>query len=236
MSDVVPVEQQQGGPLVDVSEFGPTQFFDDTEFLQMAKPGFLPRLQLCGSNTELAKEGKINVAHYALVQSSDSFKDLGKEVHIIPLAVRFCAIRSGESGMTTFYNPESPEFRQIIADSEDSDSGCFYGPQFLVYVPAVKELATFLFGSKTARPEARNLKPLIGHAATMRARLIKGQRFSWHVPQVLQCLIQLERPDISGYSEQIKKFKNPGESSIEFNPEGTSDSGQPQTTESGRVM
>lgn len=216
--DIATVQAGEG-TLVDVTKYGVAKYFDDDAFQELTKTSFIPRLQLCGGNSEAVKEGKIPIKHYALATTKDDLRDLGETVDVIPLALRMCAVRIAGDQVTSYYDHNSPEFKQVIVDSEQPDSRCMYGPQFLLWVPAVGEFCTFLFGNKSTRREARNLRPLMGKGATLKTKFIKTAKYSWHVPIVVACNSQLSVPNQERMDKTIQVFNNPGANNVEFNPE-----------------
>ena len=198
----------------------PSKYGDVDTFNELAKAtGFLPRFQLFGANSDAVKMGKMTMAHYALVYGKDQYEDLGSEVNVFPISWRPRAMDlSGESPIS-YFNPKTQEFQQIQARSEEPNSGCVFGPEFLIYVPKASKFATYFMASKTSRRQAPDFRALIGKGATLRVQLIQTQKYTWHGPVVSVCSIQLDVPDVSDISAQKKVFDNPEDSSIEFDPE-----------------
>lgn len=194
----------------------PVSKYDDSAFDAVAKAGdWLPRIQLIGSNSDMAKEGKIQQGAYALITSKESFDDLTKEFHCLPLAWRPKAMMITGDGIVSVYNPADKTFADIQAKSDEKDSGCMFGPEYLVWVQSVKKFATFYFNSKTMRREAPNLKKLLGGAATVKSRLIKTQKFSWFGPVIVPCSTPFDVPSMDEIKAQVEKFNNPPESEVE---------------------
>jgi hypothetical protein len=211
--------------LIPVSDLGNSKYGGDDNFaLVAASSSFLPRLQLYGSNSEVVKEGKFPMGHYGLVRSKDLIEDLTGEVSVLVLGWRPKAMQIETEDITTLYNPESSNFKEICTKSEEPNSGCMYGPEYLVYIPKVKAFATFFMSSKTARREAPAVKALMGKMATLKAHLIKGKKFSWHGPQVLSCAMSPDECDdenfIAEVKDQVEKFRNPPETEKEKAPTG----------------
>lgn len=182
------------------------QFVQEEDFDAMVRPSFLPRIQLCGGNSDIVKEGKIPVGHYALIRNADDFVDLGLEIVVVPLTYRFAAMRFGGEKVEQFFNPKSDDFKAVQAESEEKDSQCAYGPQFLVWIPSVKEFATWLLGSKSARPEARKVKVLMMRPAMLRGKLVANDRYKWHVPQSFPHTSQVEMPNPTTAASMVDKF------------------------------
>ena len=170
------------------------QHVSDTALLEMAKSSFIARISLCSGSSNLVTDGKMGVGKFAFIRGKDDFVDLGETFSCIPLTYRFAAMRFGTDTVQAVYDPASEEFKAIQAESEGPDSGCAYGPQFLLWVPQLKEFATYLFGSKSARPESRRVNLLLNKGATFKAKLVSFSGKKWHVPQVMPCSIALELP------------------------------------------
>lgn len=201
--DMVPVNG--GGDLATLPDMSGANHASMDTFDQLVRGSFLPRVQLCGGSSDIVKEGKINVGRFAFVRGKDDFVDFGPEVNLIPLSWRFAAMRFGEK-VKVVHDPESEEFKAIVADSGTPDSGCSYGPQFLVWVPQVKDFATYFFGSASARPEARKMQQLMNQAVTIKNKLVSNAKNKWHVPIVLRCSTQLELPPVNTATTTAQRF------------------------------
>lgn len=192
----------------------------DAFFGELTKGGFsyLPRLQLCGSSTELAKTGLIPVNHYALVYSKESFDDLSKNVIIIPLRMRPKALDiSNPDGPVSYYTPSKPEFRSIFERSSVKGSGCMAGPEFLVWVPDKKRFATFFFSAPTSRPEAPNMLARLGLACQMDHRIAKSKKTGnvWPIPVIKPYSSPVEPlPSENDVIQEVTKFVNEKDSDM----------------------
>lgn len=195
----------------------------ETDLAQVLKSSdYLPRLSVMGSSSDLVKEQKLPIGHMGLIWSNDRFKDLGTSVDVLSLSVRTKAIRLTNPPMA-YFQVDHPEFKKIQAESDLKDSKCSFGPEFLLWIPSVNELATFHMGSKSARREAPNLVSLmrpnnewIVASATIKPKYIKGTSYSWHAPSVIPCTTPLAPPeDMDELREQLEKFKNPPVSKVE---------------------
>ena len=180
---------------------------------------YLPRIQLFGGNSDLVKEGKIGMGHYGLVRSKDQVDDLGVQFNCCPFSWRFKAVRITEANdVFSYFNPNADEFKAIMVESEQQDSGCMYGVEFLTWIPdPTATFATFFFASKTARRESPNLKQILTNrgAATCKAQLIKKGRFTWHGPVIVPCSTPFELPPSDEIMTQAERFANPKDSEVE---------------------
>ncbi len=204
----------------------PGKYSDDKAFLSVAAgAGFLPRVQLFGANSGDVKRGKIGMGRYGLVRGKEQIEDLTVSCNCLVLSWRPKAMRIDGDDITVVYNPQSEAFGKICADSEEPDSGCMYGPEFLIFLPEAQPAcyATIFFSSKTMRREAPNLKGLIGKAATLKSHLIETKKFSWHGPLVLPCSTPLPVTDeqLGDLRGMVEKFNNPPETEVEAAPEVT---------------
>lgn len=185
---------------------------------------YLQRLQLFGSKSDACAEGKIGIGHWGLV-NDDQITDLGVATDVIFLGFRAKALDTSGDTVINNHDAQSEVFAAIREKSEERDSGCMYGPEFLVYVPSEALFATYFASSKTARREAKKIRPLFGCAATLKCRLIEKGKYKWHGPVVLTCSAALDLPDPKIAKAQIDKFNNPPESDVEVVDE-TSDTGR----------
>lgn len=205
-------------------DFGSADFTSQATFDELVKSSFMPRIQLMSGMSGLVTEGKMNVGKYAFIRGKEDFIDFQEGFICVPLTHRFAAMRFANSGgnekFECYYDPNSAEFKQVQADSEQPNSGCSYGPQFLLWVPQVREYATYLFGSKSARPEARKLALLRGKGASFKAKLVtNAANQKWHVPVVLPYSGQFELPDIDAARAVAEIFNHPKPSEVITEPE-----------------
>ena len=184
--------------------------------------GYLPRVQLYGASSEAVKESKIPMAHFGLTLSKENIVDLGKEFDALPIVWRAKAMELGEQ-ILNYYDPYSPEFKRIQELSDVKDSGCMYGPEYLIWVPSQKKFATFFCNSKTARRAAPKLRDKLGCATTFKAVYIKTDKYAWHGPDFLNCSTPFELPDMDDIAEETAKFNNPPKSEVEKVPETKSE-------------
>lgn len=169
---------------------------------------WLGRLQLYGNKSNAVAEGKVEANHYGIPED-DGVIDLGNEVNVVILTWRPKALAALEDPIIESFDPNSPTFKDIKDRSGIKDSGCMYGPEFLLWVPSIERFLTFFMSSKTARREARKMEPLLRCAATLKSRIIKQNNFIWAGPVVIACSEPLELPDTNVIQAKADKFLNP---------------------------
>lgn len=213
------------GELINTAEMGAVQKYDDKAFESAAAGGkYLPRLSLLTSNSKACKAGEFPVNNYALT-TGDINVDLGKEVDVLVIAWRPKAIEMGEA-VITVYDTNSPEWTRISEKSETKDSGCMYGPEFLVYVPSKKKFATFFLGSKSSRKEAPAVKAFLQGAATLKSKKIETPKYTWFCPQAVACSTPFDIPAMEDIKAELEKFNNPPAQEVEKAPEAPASGGR----------
>lgn len=213
--ELIPLDILSGGQVAAAG--GGEDMFD-----KMIAGKWLPRLQLMTANSTKCKSGEFPMNHWALIVGT-TYADLGKEPDLLVLGYRFKALDTSGENIISNYDPQSVEWAKIVDLADNTkDSGCMYGPEFLVYIPSQKKFASFLMGSKSARREAPDVRARVGKAATLSCRLAEKGKNSWMVPICKQCSTPFDLPDIAEVQDQIMKFKNPPAQEIESAPADTS--------------
>lgn len=195
---------------------------DDKALTDLSGAGFafLPRLQLCGSSSNLCKESKIPVGMYAYIKGKgDAFDNLGGSVNCFLYGLRLKAMKFTKDKILSYYDPNGKEFQAIKAVSLEKDSGCLAGPEYLCYIPG-KGWCTLYLTSKSARNESPQLKGLLGKTVTLTAFLAENaKKQKWHVIRSAPCSIPLEAPPDAEIEIQQTRFLNAKDSAEEAVPE-----------------
>lgn len=183
--------------------------FDDQYDQVASAGGFLPRMQLFIANSALVKESKIPMNHYGLVAAKDNVDDLGKEVDVLLIAWRPRALDTSDKNNIRASSIIASElFQEIKEKSGETNSGCLFGPEFLIWIPSRDKFAGILFGSKSARMEARNVQQFIQKPCTFKSRLIKTSAYSWQAMVVSGCSSPMEIPIKEKLLEVADDFLN----------------------------
>jgi hypothetical protein len=220
---------------VDYSQLPATSIGNDEGFDKLAKGvDFLARLQLF-SKGKAINQGLITPGNWGIPEG-DAITDLGKTVDLMPFARRPKAIDlSDKDAIVTNYDMESEEFKRIAAASGQQDSGCMYGPSFLVLERTTGRLLEYFCGTKSTRSEAKKIYPFLRvteadiaarpalegtepHDAlpfTVNIKLIDG-KWSYHVPVVIRCSTPFTRiPPMEKIIFEMTRFINPSDAGIE---------------------
>lgn len=184
--------------------------FDEKAFAAVSKVGdFLPRIQLYGGNSKACKTGHVPIGNYGIPRSEKDILDLGKEVDVIVISGRAKAMRiTADDTVITKFDHTDVEFQKIAAESDIQDSGCMFGPEFLLYVPKVKQFVTFFMSSKSARRVSGGLFQRLKKAATLKSEFVEKGKFAWHAPVITPCSTPLDVPDSEEILAVATKFAN----------------------------
>lgn len=211
-----------------VAQLPSTQVGTDEDFDAIAKSSdFLPRLQLYTKGKAVNKK-LVQPGNYGIPVTDDEVTDLSDEIDILPLARRPKAIDLKDpENIVAVFDVNDPEFKRIQVQSAEKESGCMYGPSFLVYERNTRQFLEFFCGTKSARTEAKRIFPYLPltqeridrdpklaeqqpHDAipvTMKSRLVEKGQWSWHVPVAVKCSTPFTKlPPTAVIVEQIVKF------------------------------
>ncbi len=208
----------------------------DEGFDNLAKGGdFLGRLQLYSKGSAVNNE-LIPPGHWGLPEGSDQITDLGKTVDLIVLARRPKAIDlSDTDAIVTSYNMDDKEFERISVASGEQNSGCMFGPSFLVYERTTGRFLEYFCGTKSTRSEAKKIYPSLAVTADdivarglkgvephgplpfrMGVKLVKKKKWSWHAPVVMKCSSPFSTmPTRDQVLREMERFLNPSDSGVE---------------------
>ncbi len=218
---------------VNFDQLPSTQLGSDEQFAELSRrAGFLCRLQLF-TKGDAINQGLVPPGTYGIVESKDRIIKLGPSIDVLPLARRPKALdMSDKDAVIVNYDPNSDEFKDIAARSQEPESGCQYGTSFLFVERTTGRLLEFFCGSKSTRPIAGDIavflpltqadidrkkeagadigkmEPHGPKPCTLKARLAKSKKgYSWHVPDVQSCSVPFTNlPSSEVVVAEINKF------------------------------
>jgi len=180
---------------------------------------FIPRLQLV-TKGKYVDTGKIGPGRWGVPQSGgEEIIDLGDQIDIIPFAVRAKAIdMSDRDAIVAVYDTKDPEFQRI--KTAPKNTGCMWGPSFLVLERATGKLYELFFGNASGRMEAGKLRPFlptadnqgVPSAASLGIRYKSTKEYGWHVPVVTKCSEPFDPDNCPAgdiLNAEVEKFNNP---------------------------
>lgn len=191
---------------------------DEAAFKKLAGGGgkFFARLQLFAGASEPVKEGLFTANHYGVATGKDTITDVGKEVEVAPIAMRFKAMDLRDVGQPLSYHKfSSPEFQTIHQLADVADSHCMSGTEFLVWVPAAKEFCTFYAANISSKREAPKIRALIGKVATFKSVYVKRPKNSFQAIKIVESSSPLESvPSQEDLDDAVERFNNPVDSKV----------------------
>ncbi len=195
---------QRTQPLIPIS---PSNMSDEAFSSMATASKFLPRIQIFGSSSKAVKTGQFPVGHYGLVVGKDKNIDLGEQFDCLPINVRPKAMDITGKQIVSRFDHESDEFASIRDRAGTPNSGCMFGPEFLLWLPAQKRFATMFFLNPTMRREAPDMKERLGHATTCSIVFIPSQQYGgWHGPVITDCTTPFDLPDLTEMKVQLEQF------------------------------
>ena len=209
----------------DASALPSTEVVTAEEMTELSKGvDYLQRFQLV-TKGKYVDTGKITPGHYGIpLPGGEEIEDLGDSVDILPLAVRAKALdMSDRSAVVAVYDMKTPEFKDIKARASEKDSGCMWGPSFLVVERSTGRCYEFFMGTKSARAvsgDLVNFLPVSEATAasqgcdahgplpcTLTVRYAKRGDWGWHVPVINKCSEPFTNtPSLDVLKEEIQKF------------------------------
>lgn len=176
---------------------------------------YLSRMQLYTKGKAINK-GQVLPGHYGIPEDEDTIIDLGKSVDLLVIAWRPKALDiSDRDEIITSYDAESDEFKRIQKQSSVKDSGCMFGPSFLVYERSTQRFLEWFANNESARREAGKLSPFLMKSGeqpkpvTLSSRVAEKKTYSWHVPSVAECSVPIELPPVEQLKSELDRFLNP---------------------------
>lgn len=202
---------------------------DDGSLAALGSSAFLPRLQHVGKMSKYSSAADIPMAktipnnNFALIVNDDDYKDVGKTVDVMAISWRQKALdaKAGKS----YYDHTSDEFIEIETRAgAERNSKCMFGPEFLVYIPELGELATFFFGSKSLRFEVKKILALYEAKQpitfTYKTITLKDETV-YTCATVTPCATPIDPPDADKMvyiNKELEKFNNPKSSQTDSEP------------------
>ena len=181
---------------------------------------FLPRIQLV-TKGKYIDTSKISAGHWGVpLTGGEEIDDLGDKIDIVPFCYRPKALDVADrEAIVSVYDVDDPEFQRI--KNAPKNTGCMWGPSFLVMERATGKLYELFFGNKSGRSEAGKLKPFLPSeanegqpsAASVGIRYKKTPDYGWHVPVITKCSEPFDPANVTfteaQLSQEIEKFLNP---------------------------
>jgi hypothetical protein len=187
---------------------------------KMASSGFLQYLSLMVGTSKPCITGEVPINVFALRGGPKTIAlDVEtKETDAVLCALRFSWTNSKE-GLFLFSNTATnrqdangetvcPLCLEIEGNSRKKNSGCFYGPDFLIWIPGEECFASFSLSSYSARREAASFGGFLGKGVTLFPRKLhsKKEDKDYYIPGVRACSSIDPMPTPEVLKDEIGKF------------------------------
>lgn len=210
---------------------------DDIKELDRMSQGsdFLRRVQLYSKGPNIDK-GNIPGGHFGIPMAKDDITDLSESMDILVIERRPKAIdMSDTDNLIITYDSTSDEFRRIEEQASVRDSGCCFGPSYLIFERTTAQFYEYFCGSKSARIESSNInkylpvtqgmidagvtketEPRGPKPCTLKATLVEKGRYTWHVAKAEECLTPFKSlPTGEALNKELTRFLTPDENEVE---------------------
>jgi hypothetical protein len=179
---------------------------------------YLPRIQIMGSSSNIVKEGKFPIGDVALI-SGQNHESLGKSVNVLICGIRYKAM-CFEPEVVSVYDTKDPMFAEFRDRADaNSQSGCMYGVEFLLFLTDTGRFATFFCGNVSLRREAALVKSIYDSQmqkqdwihAVLSSEFVKNKKGqSWHTGKIAQSqTVPVMYPQVDKLQSEVSKFDNP---------------------------
>jgi len=204
-----------------------------TEASAPTRSKFPARLQLV-SKGKLVDSGKVRPGHFAII-NGEEILDVGNGVDCIPLACLDKALDVSGDEVKVAFGANNELFKDIKARAATPNSGCMFGPVFLVFERSTASFVELFFNNKSGRMEADKLKACCpvsqaaadelgiesrpAAAANITSKYIEKERFSWFAPEIVKAEgVSFDKtPTSEELLEQVNRFLEQG---VEASSEG----------------
>lgn len=140
---------------------------------------------------------------------------LASTIDVFLLEYRMLAMKYGSWGQDREYDTETDKWaffkKNANSKIQEADGSRYYwGVEYLMYLPASEEIATFYCNNPTQRRAAKEqLKTKMRVQLTFTAKWIEGPQHQWWGFNVTPCDVQYKPGDLAEVTKRIEEFKNP---------------------------
>lgn len=136
----------------------PISNVSDAALVKLTERTFLPYVKLLGTGSAEAESGERKPGTWIFCRGKDNITDLTNSVEMLIVASRAKACRKTQTGILSYYDMDSEEYKKIEADSQvPGQMGTWHGTEFLGWLRAMRAWFTYHASSETARGRSAEL-------------------------------------------------------------------------------
>lgn len=213
----------------------PTDQLKELENLSRAST-FLQRIQFYSKGKNGPQGTLIQAGHYGVPSRDGKILDLGNSIDVVPIFRKPKAIDMSDTDHIVVTNVASSETFRRIEHAADNikDSGCAYGPTYLVYERSTKKFYEFFCGNSSGRAESATIntylpvtqamidegytdesEPRFAKPMNLSSRFVKKGTFEWFAPVASDCLTPFDLPPVELIKSELERFKKLDEPEVE---------------------
>lgn len=227
-----------GGELADTMKEANKQL---AESQGMSKgSSFLQRIQLYSGGTAVQKK-LIESGNFGIPLSKDEIIDLGDSIDLLVIWRKAKAIDMSDTDNIIVSNDvNSKEFQRIVDMADNTkDSGCAYGPDYLVFERSTAAFYEYFAGNASGRVESSKIntympvtpdmikngltketEPRFSKPMTLKSKFTEKGRYTWYAPKAEDCLTPFAKlPTEKQINEELTRFLKKEDSGVETVPE-----------------
>ncbi len=190
---------------------------------------FLRRVQLYGKDQRNGEEVLIQAGNWGIPMSKTEIKDLGKQIDIIPFAVRDKVLDTNPAVPVAVYDKTHDEYQRIMSEAVDEDgkvlkdTGIMFGPSFLVFERTTAQFYELFFGNASGREEGQRMAPFLPvfpadaerlgcdpslpSPCTLKRKWVERGKYTWWAPVVTKCSLEFDSlPPMEDITKKIVDF------------------------------
>lgn len=165
--------------------------------------------QAAVNNKQVVKGIKASGHFYHCIRKDEQI-DLGKEFDALVCGSRPKAIdfRNMEK-ILSYYNVKDEGFQKVKDLSGTKDSGCMFGPAFLLWIPKANVFSEYLYANISAKNQAGITQDLMDKWVTYKHKAADNAKGAWNTFTVTPCSMKGEAPDPKRFAAVMHDWDNP---------------------------
>lgn len=147
-------------PLVQVDLDLPISNIPEAKLAKLSERAYLPFIKLCSSDDDISKFK--NPGTWLLCRDATSKTDITNSIEFLVLCARPLACHTTTTGIERYYDMDSKEYQEVEKLSQTPNHvGDWHGTDYLIWLRAQRQWATWHASSETHRQRAEVLSAML---------------------------------------------------------------------------